>query len=180
VLTGCSGGGKSALLAGLAAAGYPVIHEPGRQVAREQALIDGPGQPDRDIEHFLDLTISRTMHQMTLALDHGGPVILDRCIVDQITGPDQPAWRLEAARRFACNRMAFLAPPWPEIFETDTERRHSFEAAEASYHRLVATYERLSYDLVIIPKVSVAERIAFLLELLPSPPPRIPSESWGP
>jgi predicted ATPase len=157
------------LLAGLAAAGYPVIEEAGRQVVREQALIDGPGLPSRDVEHFLDLTISRTMNAMTLALAYGGPVILDRCIVDQIGDPGQPAWRLEAARRFPVNRMAFAVPPWPEIFETDAERRHGFEAAEAQYHRLVATYDRLGYELVVLPKVSVTERLDFLLARLPPP-----------
>jgi predicted ATPase len=168
VITGCSGGGKSSLLAGLRAAGYPVIEEPGRQVVREQALVGGPGLPD-DVDHFLDLTISRTMYAMTLALAHGGPVVMDRCIVDQISGPGQPAWRLEAARRFAVNRTVFVVPPWREIFATDAERRHGFEAAEAMYDQQMQTYRDLGYDLVLVPKAPVAERLAFLLDRLPPP-----------
>lgn len=146
-----------------------MIEEAGRQVVREQALVGGPGVPDRDVEVFLDLTIARTMHAMTQALALTGPVILDRCIVDQISGPDQPAWRLEAARRFPVNRTAFVVPPWREIFATDAERRHGFEAAEAQFQVQSETYRRLGYDLVLIPKAPVAERIAFLLERLPPP-----------
>lgn len=146
-----------------------MIEEAGRQIVREQALVGGPGVPDRDVEFFLDLTIARTMHAMTAALALTGPVILDRCIVDQISGPDQPAWRLEAARRFAVNRTAFVVPPWREIFATDAERRHGFETAEAQYQVQIETYRRLGYDLVLIPKAPVAERIAFLLERLPPP-----------
>lgn len=168
VITGCSGGGKSSLLAGLKAGGYPVIEEPGRQVVREQALIGRPGLPD-DIDYFLDLTISRTMFSMTQALAVGGPIIMDRCIIDQISDADQPAWRLEAARRFPVNRTVFVVPPWREIFVGDAERSHGFEDAEAMYHQQMRTYRRLGYDLTIIPKVSVAERIAFLLERLPPP-----------
>ncbi len=168
MITGCSGGGKSSLLAGLRAAGYPVIEEPGRQVVREQALTGGPGLPD-DLDHFLDLTISRTMYAMTLALARGGPVVMDRCIVDQISGPDQPAWRLEAARRFPVNRTAFVVPPWREIFATDAERRHGFEDAEAMYYQQMATYRDFGYDLVLIPKLAVVDRLAFLLERLPPP-----------
>ncbi|MDQ0466751.1 putative ATPase [Caulobacter ginsengisoli] len=148
--------------------GYPVIEEAGRQVVREQALIGGPGLPD-DIDHFLDLTISRTIYAMTMALAQNGPMIMDRCIVDQISDPGQPAWRLEAARRFAVNRTVFVTPPWPEIFATDTERRHGFVAAEAMYHQQMRTYRDLGYDLVHIPKSPVPDRIAFLLERLPPP-----------
>jgi predicted ATPase len=31
------------------------------------------------------------------------------------------------------HRCVFLAPPWSEIYVTDTERRHSFDAAVAEY-----------------------------------------------
>lgn len=135
---------------------------------REQALTGGPGLPD-DVDHFLDLTISRTIHAMTLALAQPGPVVMDRCIVDQVSDPDQPAWRLEAARRFPVNRTVFVVPPWPEIFATDAERRHGFEAAEAMYRQQMRTYRDLGYDLVLIPKAPIAERIAFLLDRLPPP-----------
>ena len=45
VITGCSGGGKSTLLAELAGAGEQVFEEPGRQIVKEQDLIHGPAQP---------------------------------------------------------------------------------------------------------------------------------------
>jgi predicted ATPase len=57
----------------------------------------------------------------------------------------------------------FLAPPWPEIYVGDAERRHGFADAEAEYHRLAAAYARLGYAVVVLPKAPVADRVAFVL-----------------
>ena len=65
------------------------------------------------------------------------------------------------ARGHVINRMVFLAPPWPEIFATDAERQHGFEAAVAEYDRLRTAYATLGHELVILPKVSVKERVDF-------------------
>jgi predicted ATPase len=61
---------------------------------------------------------------------------------------------------------AFLAPPWPEIYVTDPERRHSLEAAVAEYRRLLDVYPSLGYEVTILPKVSVPERADFVLNTL--------------
>jgi predicted ATPase len=45
LLSGCSGGGKSALLSALRTRGFAAFEEPGREVVREQLLIDGPALP---------------------------------------------------------------------------------------------------------------------------------------
>jgi len=70
------------------------------------------------------------------------------------------------APRCRLNGTMFVAPPWPEIFVTDAERRHGFEAALAEYGPLRATYERQGYRLVDLPKVGVEARADFLLAQL--------------
>ena len=68
-----------------------------------------------------------------------GWVFFDRGLVDaaaaleQITG--EPALEALAARH-RYHRRVFLAPPWPEIYVTDAERRHGFEAGLAEFARL--------------------------------------------
>jgi predicted ATPase len=57
-----------------------------------------------------------------------------------------------------------MAPPWPEIYLSDTERPHGFEAAVAEYERLLVAYAQLGHETVILPNVSVAERADFVLE----------------
>jgi predicted ATPase len=60
----------------------------------------------------------------------------------------------------------FLTPPWPEIYVTDNERRHSLDAGVAEYQRLLDAYPRLGYEVTILPKVGVAERAEFVLRAL--------------
>ena len=64
------------------------------------------------------------------------------------------------------HQRVFLAPPWPEIYVTDNERRHSLDAAVAEYLRLVDAYPALGYEVTILPKVGVAERAEFVLHTL--------------
>jgi predicted ATPase len=64
------------------------------------------------------------------------------------------------------HRRVFLTPPWPEIYATDAERRHGFDAALAEYSRLLAAYPALGYEVIVLPKVSITERADFVLEAL--------------
>lgn len=66
--------------------------------------------------------------------------------------------------RFHC--QVFLTPPWPEIHAADAERRHGMAEAEGAYRRLLAAYEALGYDTIILPKTGVRARADFLLSRL--------------
>jgi predicted ATPase len=59
-----------------------------------------------------------------------------------------------------------LTPPWPEIYLTDSERRHGFNTALTEHSRLVEVYPSLGYDLVVLPKVGVADRANLVLTML--------------
>jgi len=72
--------------------------------------------------------------------------------------------KLGQAHRY--HRRVFLAPPWPEIYLTDPERRHGFDQAIAEYHRLIVVYPSLGYEVILLPKVSVAPRADFVLHTL--------------
>src|SRR5262249_39790192 len=64
------------------------------------------------------------------------------------------------------HQRVFLAPPWPEIYVTDNERRHSLGAGVAGYQRLIDAYPALGYQVTILPKVGVAARAKFVLRML--------------
>jgi predicted ATPase len=173
VLSGCSGGGKSRLLSALAARGYRVFAEPGRQVIREQNYIGGDATPEKDVLKFLDFTISRTLYHMTSAASTDAVVFFDRSIVDQVAGFERmglemPAHLKRAAELFRCHHRVFIVPPWREIFRNDAERRHSFEDAVANHEVQMKTYERFGYELVMVPKLSVEGRADFVLKTLSS------------
>lgn len=50
VLSGCSGGGKSSLLAALARRGHAVVEEPGRRIVAEETRSGGSALPWTDPE----------------------------------------------------------------------------------------------------------------------------------
>lgn len=180
VITGCSGGGKSTLLAELARRGFAVFPEVGRQVVREQDWTGGDALPWTDAGGFAELAVSRAVHFWIEAGGRPGPVFFDRSPVDQLAalerlGLPAPASISGAVARCRYGPVVFAAPPWPEIFTTDAERRHGFDAALAEYGPLVAAYVRLGYRVVELPKTGVADRADVLLAQLP--PALFPSRS---
>ena len=171
VLSGCSGGGKSSLLAELGRRGYATYEEPGRQVVKEQRLIGGDALPWGNVDLFLELTISRSIHHLVEAARSDRIAFFDRGIVDQVNGyrargMEIPKHLLSAAEQFRYRETVFVVPPWREIFANDPERRHSFEDSVAMYDALVATYEHFGYKPVVIPKTDVAARADFVLARL--------------
>jgi predicted ATPase len=96
-------------------------------------------------------------------------VFFDRGLVDAATALQHLAAEpiletLGRAGRY--HRRVFLAPPWSEIYRTDSERRHGLAEARAEYERLAAAYPALGYEVRILPKVSVEARADLVLSVL--------------
>ena len=68
-----------------------------------------------------------------------------------------------------CHHRVFVAPPWPAIYTTDPDRRHGLNEAIAEYDRLAAAYPSLGYHMLILPRISVAQRADLVLETLKLP-----------
>jgi predicted ATPase len=171
VISGCSGAGKSSLLHELVDRGYRVFAEPGRQIVKEQNFIGGDGIPSKDVFKFVELCVSRTMHNMINAAATTSYVFFDRSIIDNIGGlehlsPGIPPHLQKALETFRYRKKVFIAPPWPEMFRTDSERIHSYADAVDMYEALLPAYERLGHELIYLPKVSVRERVDFILREL--------------
>lgn len=169
VISGCSGGGKSTLLAELGRRGYGVVEEPGRRIVWEELAVNGSALPWVDAVAFLRRAITMAMADRDSARAHHGWVFFDRGLIDAAAGLEHLTGErvlvpLDQANRF--HRRIFLTPPWPEIFQTDSERRHGFDFAVAEYSRLLEVFPSLGYEIVIIPKTGVEERADFVLKVL--------------
>ena len=103
--------------------------------------------------------------------DWPGWTFFDRGLIDAAVALEHltgvPTAETLGADRY--HSRVFLAPPWPDIYETDPERRHGLEDARAEYDRLAGVYPELGYDVLVLPKVTVAERAALVLATLASP-----------
>jgi predicted ATPase len=169
VISGCSGGGKSTLLAALAQRGHAVIEEPGRRIVREELAGGGAALPWVDAEAFARRAVAMALADRTTAEGLDGWVFFDRGLVDAAAALEQATGEavLEPlGRAYRFHERVFLTPPWPEIYVNDLERPHDFEAARAEYERLLEVYERLGYAVSILPKIDVAARAGFVLEAL--------------
>ncbi|OYW27700.1 MAG: ATPase [Caulobacter sp. 12-67-6] len=168
VISGCSGGGKSTLLAELRRRGHAVVEEPGRRIVAEEMAADGAALPWIDPAAFARRAIAMALADREDAPSQGW-VFFDRGLIDaavaleHLTG--EPAVEtLCGLHRY--HRQVFMAPPWPEIHVVDRERRHGLDEAVAEYERLQVAYPALGYNILVLPKTSVADRANFVLDAL--------------
>jgi len=171
VISGCSSGGKSTLLEALRRLGHSVVEEPGRRIVKEELETGGRALPWVDPEAFLRRAIEVSLADRTAVESQGGWVFFDRGLVDAAAGLEEVTGEpvledLGRAHRY--HPMVFLAPPWPEIYVSDAERRHGLDAAMQEYERLTRVYPQLGYSVRLLPKTSVAARAAFVLDALGS------------
>ena len=168
VITGGPGSGKSTLIEALGRRGHAHSIEAGRAIIQDQTAIDGPALPGRDPLAFAELMLSWELHSHRLAHRQSGPVFFDRGVPDMVgyyhlLGRPVPSHVTRAAERFRYNRRVFLAPPWPEIFRQDAERKQTPEQAERTYKAMVTAYSGYDYELAVLPLASVEEHVHFVL-----------------
>jgi len=167
VLTGGPGSGKTTLIEALKAKGFATAPEAGRGIIRDQMAIGGPALPWQDRALFAELMLSWELRSWHAA--HAGPsqVFFDRSVADTIgylrlCGLPVPDHTGGAEIPFCAPR--FRAPPWPEIFTQDEERKQTLDEAERTFRSVTGVYAELGYELVPLPLVSVEERVGFVLD----------------
>jgi predicted ATPase len=174
VLTGGPGSGKSTLIERLLGRGYAGSEETRRAIIRDQVRIGGQALPWRDPKAYAELMLGWEMRSHRVARDRPGTVFFDRGVPDvigylRLQDLPVPAYMAKAAELFRYNRRVLIAPPWPEIYEQDTERKQDLEEAERTYLAMQKTYAEFGYVLIELPRVSVEERLRFALETLRLP-----------
>lgn len=172
VISGCSGGGKSTLLAELKARGHAVVEEPGRRIISEELASGGGALPWGDLAAFLRRAIEMALADRIANENHQGWVFFDRGLVDAasaleaLTGDPNPR-ALCMTHRY--HFRVFMAPPWPEIYVTDADRKHDFDAAVSEYDRLMEAFPALGYEVIPLPKTATAQRADFVVASLGAP-----------
>lgn len=123
--------------------------------------------PWLDMEAFLRRTIDVALADYANVLNGSSQwVFLDRGLIDAaaalqaLTG--DPILE-KFGDQYRYHSHVFMAPPWPEIYVQDDERRHDMTVALCEFEQLQRTYPALGYAISLLPKVSVAQRANFVL-----------------
>jgi predicted ATPase len=142
------------------------VEEPGRRI-----IAQGGPLPWEDPLAFARRAMQVAVADRDCRRDDEGWVFFDRGLVDAAAAiqhlTSEPALGpLLLEHRY--HHRVFLTPPWPEIYEEDGERHHDLTAGIAEYERLAAVYPTLGYEVILVPKLSVAQRADFVLSILES------------
>lgn len=169
IVTGGPGSGKSSLIDELERSGFPRSAEAGRAIIQDQVSIGGRALPWDDRLLFSELMLCWEMRSYRMAQTLPAPVFFDRGVPDvlgylRLIGQPIPKHMRNAAETFRYHPHVFIAPPWPEIFHFDRERKQDFDEAVRTYEALAATYPAFGYQLIELPRVSVEERVRFVLQ----------------
>ncbi|WP_035667743.1 AAA family ATPase [Flavobacterium sp. 83] len=169
VIIGGPGTGKSTIIDGLVANGYCCYPEISRQVTAEaqkqgveQLFLTNPLL-------FSELLLEGRKKQFQNALEESHKIVfIDRGIPDVVAymdyiGDSYPSFFDTACKEYKYTKI-FILPPWEEIYTSDTERYENFEQAKNIDKHLAATYQNYGYELIEVPKDSVANRILFILD----------------
>lgn len=158
--------GKTTLIRHLQAMGELVVEETARAVIREQVEAGGKGVPWLDNDMYVALCAARDIAIFDAMAGETRRVFFDRGIVDSYgaNGSVPSPALVEAIRTRRYNRTVFVFPPWLEIYETDAERRQGWDEAEATFGIIKGVLPTLGYAPVVVPRASVRQRAAFVLE----------------
>jgi predicted ATPase len=168
VITGGPGAGKSSLLAALQQLGYHCCEEVSRQLIMEALENDQACLPWVNLACFAE----RALHRMEEAFhavsgkdlaffDRGIPDIMAYLHAAALPLPDK---YLVSAMQHPYHTTIFLLPPWEGIYVQDRARWQSFKEAETIYQHITETYQSLGYQLKILPKGTIAQRVKFVLD----------------
>jgi predicted ATPase len=169
VITGGPGCGKTTVLREVEKLGFAFAPEVARQIIREQVRIGGKALPWEDRGLYMKLMLEQSIESYQRHTPSSRPVFSDRGIPDtlgyaRLIGlPDDMGIR-RACDRYRYAPKVFFAPAWKEIYETDEERKQTFDEVERTCEQIVEVYEEWGYELVELPKVAPAARAELIIE----------------
>lgn len=171
LLIGAPSTGKTSVIDGLIELGYQCFEEVSREIvleAREQGISHLFKQdPLLFSEKLLEKRIeqyhkARKIGEDFVFIDRGLPDIT--AYLDMVNTRYNPSFD-DAIRK--CNYdIVFWFPLWKDIYTADNERYEDLELSKKIQKALLKTYKSLKYDLVEVPKLSVKERVTFMLSYL--------------
>lgn len=173
IITGGPGVGKTTLLKELEKHGYKTIPEEARRIIKEQIEINGNGLPWKNKELYGELMFKATLKTYfeTLEKHQEQTVFFDRGILDthcyfEMENIPITKEMKQITDEITYNNKVYILPPWQEIYETDTERKQTWEEALYTYNKMKETYQKHGYTVIEVPKLNTQDRAEFIIKQL--------------
>ena len=171
IISGGPGVGKTTLINELRQAGFLTAEEEARRIIKNQLTIGGDGLPWRNKVLYAQLMFDASVRIFEKIKNDNftGPIYFDRGILDTVCYMNMeniPVSReaVEVIHKCMYNKNVFILPPWKEIYETDSERKQSWNEALSTFDKMKETYLEYGYNVIEVPRVSVLERRQFVVE----------------
>ncbi|MFT4554471.1 MAG: putative ATPase [Chlamydiales bacterium] len=173
ILTGGPGGGKSTLIKVLRERGYLCMDEVARDIIKKEVTTNGDALPWANKAEFTQKMFGETL-KLYESVSSSDAIFFDRGVVDVLAYAKMVKVEISeemlcTARKLAFNKKVFVTPPWEDIYRNDEERKQSFEEAIETFEHIVKEYQAYGYEIVVLPKTDVEDRINFMLDLLNLP-----------
>jgi len=171
ILTGGPGSGKTSVLEAFENCGYVVVPEVARSIIKEQQSIGREATHTGNRIAFCDLMLNQSI------LDYKNHLIVPQTVFFDRGIPDLYGYAKrfcngiteeieQATKTYRYNPTVFLFPPWPEIYNEDTERKQDFNEAIDTYQVVKEAYKVCGYQIIEIPKTTINERVEYILQRL--------------
>jgi len=169
VITGAPGAGKTTLLLALQALGHTIVGDSARAIIQDRRRRGLSPRPNAHefAQRALRMDIENFVHHAATP----GHVFFERGVLDAVCGLDRvtPLNETELSQwlsKYQYFPKVFVLPPWKAIYVNDAERDHTFDHAESVDTIVQEWYRRCRYQVIELPKVSVAERCGYVLQAL--------------
>jgi predicted ATPase len=164
-ITGSPATGKTTLSLALEALGHNVFHEQAREIIQDSLDNNSNLVPWIDLKGFTEVVWDLRVKQYSDAL-LGTINFYDRTNIDAYAYLLKGKAKLTAAWKSdldsQCFDKVFFLPVWPEIHSLDKQRMESLEECLEVEQYLLQAYKSLGYECIIVPKLPVEDRVAFI------------------
>ena len=169
ILSGGPGAGKTTLISELSARGYLTVSESAREVIAER-LASGDSPRPEPAAFALEV-LRRDKAKYAAVAEQADLVFFDRSPIESLAMVHEasplPMPKLQAELdSFVFHSVVFMLPPWEEIYQTDSERDHTFAHAVRVHSSLVRWYKGCGFSVHQVPQLPVSARATHVLHAL--------------
>src|SRR5690606_35737828 len=163
---------KTTLLQALKNKKYSCYEESSREVIKAEVLLGSECLPWKNLACFARKVLHRMEEQLVSRKnDPSSVAFFDRGIPDIIAYLNYGGLKVEdiylqILQQHVYESIVFLAPPWEAIYVNDPERWQTFAEAKKIHEQIIAVYKSFGFNLVLLPKANVAERVDFVCSMI--------------